>query len=298
MSPQWFIPVKAPVWKPNLQMLDDDGLRGSMVDVYDQIAGQRYDSLSFDCDVYADSFPALVRGCLGSTDTVTGTTAPYTHTIGLLNNTLSSQPPSYTGNYFDGADINQLAAAQLGDLVIKFNAAGLLTVTTNYISNPSTVITTTTNTPTTLEAIASWNCVVKLGGTAITKLVEGELDLKRGTKAIPAITGTQTMYQNWSGPLSTKGSKLVVIMESDAELTYFLNNSKGIALDLLFTDPGLNTVDFHMSTTAWAAGSKNNGKDWLEVDLEFFGLPNSTDIVAGGLSPIKVAITNAVSAAY
>jgi hypothetical protein len=277
-------------------MMLDSGLRGSMNVDYDQIAGQRYDKLGFDCDVYADSFPAFVRGVLGGADVKTGTTAPYTHTFNLLN-TGTGQPPSYTSVYFDGLDMNQLTQSQIDSLTLKFASDGLLTASVAYVCAASTIITTVTNTPTALEAAASWNVVVKVGGSAITRLVDGEIDLKRSTKPIPALTGTQAYYQNWAGPLETKGSKLTVIMESDAELTYFLNNTKGVTLDLLFTDPALNTVDFHVSATGWSTGKKNTGKDWVEVDLEFWGIPNSTDATSG-LAPIVIACTNSVATSY
>ena len=300
-APVYFVPIKSPAWDPTVNMMPDEGMRGQMVDGYDQIAGQRYDKFGFDCNVYADSFPAMVRGVLGSTDTKTGTGAPYTHTFGLLN-TGTGQPPSYTLNYFDALDINQLTQAQIDSLVVKFDSGGLLTASLAYVCNAGTIITTTTNTPTAVESVASWNCVVKLAGSTITRLVDGELDFKRGAKPIPAITGTQAYYQNFAGPLSTKGSKMTVIMESDAELNYYLQNTKSIALDLSFTDPALNTVDFHMSDLLWSVGKKNPGKDWMEVDLEFWGQPNATDTAAasggGALSPVVIAVTNSVSASY
>ena len=296
-SALYYIPVKSPAWEPQINEMLDSGLRGQMSVNYDQIAGLRYDKMGFDCDVYADSFGSFVRGALGSTDTVTGTTAPYTHTLGLLN-TGTGQPPSYTLDYFDGMEIQQLAASQVDSLTVKFDSGGLLTASLAYVCNPATIITTATNTPTALEAVAGWNCVVKVAGSAITKLVDGEIDFKRGTKPIPAIMGAATYYQNWAGPLDTAGSKLTVIMETDAELNYFLNNTKGTALDLKFTDPGTNTVDFHFSTVGWKVGKKNPGKDWIEVDLEWWGIPNSTDVVTGGggaLSPGTVTIVNSVA---
>jgi hypothetical protein len=299
-APAYFIPIKSPAWEPQINMMKDSGLRGQMSANYDQVAGLRYDKMGFDCGVYADSFPALVRGALGSTDGLVGTTAPYSHTFGLLN-TGTGQPPSYTIVYFDGLDMNQLVASQVDSLVVKFDSGSLMTATVAYVCNAAVPITTVTNTPTALEETAGWHCIVNVGGVPITRLVDGEIDYKRGTKPIPAITGLPGYYANWAGPLDTAGGKITVIMESDAELNYFLTNAKGTALDLKFTDPGLNTIDFHFSNTLWSSGKKNPGKDWGEVDLEWWAQPNSTDVVAGGggaLAPGTVTITNAVSAAY
>lgn len=299
VAPNVWIPAKSPQWTPNQTMLMDEGLRGSMVTQYDQIAGLRNDSLDFSCDVYGDTFGHLVRATLGSTDTVTGSAVPYTHKIGLLNNANSGQPPSYTLTYFDGNETVTIPAGQCDSLAIKFNATALVDVTTKFIGNPATAPgAAATPAFSTLEALPSWSVVTTLGGTAITKTVDGELDLKRNVKPIEALTGTQAPYRLWAGPLDCSG-KLTLVYESDTELNYFLTNAKGEALDLKFTDPaGTDSVEFHLSTPAWKTGKVNPGKDYIEVDLEYVGLPNATDAVAGGVSPITVSIINAIATAY
>lgn len=301
VAPTVTIPVKSPQWTPNITMIDDQGLRGSMVDMYDQIAGLRHDEMDFSCAVYMDTVGHLIRGVLGSTDTVTGTAAPYTHTIGLLNNAAAtgSQPPSYTITYFNGNEGIQMAAGQADSLNLKFNATALLDATVKYMTNPATIVASPVEAALgTIEAAPSWNCVASIGGTTITKTMDGEIDLKRNVKPIEAITGTQSPYRLWAGPLQTSG-KLTLVYESDTELQYYLSNTKGEALDLKFSDPSnADSIDFHLSTPAFKTGKINPGKDWIEVDLEFVGLPNSTDAVAGGVSPIKVQILNSQSTAY
>lgn len=291
-----FLPAKSPQWTPNITMLEDTGLRGSMVDIYDQVAGLRHDSMDWTMDVYADTFPALLRAILGSTDTITGTAAPYTHAIGLLN-TGDGQPPSYTIAYFDGNEEWQMPAGQGDELSVKFNATGLLEASCKFLANPAALGGADTPTFSTVEAAPSWDCVVTLGGTPITKTMDGSVDLKRGTKPIEAITGTQAPYRLWAGPLQTSG-KLTVVYESDTEFNYFTSNAKGEAVDVKFTDPASNTIELHLSTPAWKTGKKTNGKEWVEVELEFVGLPNSTDAVASGVAPIKTTVTNGVSTAY
>lgn len=292
----WYLPAKSPQWTPNIQMLDDTGIRGSMVDVYDQVAGIRHDTMDWTMDVYADTVPALFRAALGSADTVTGTTSPYTHSIGLLN-TGTGQPPSYTVAFFDGNEEWQIGGCQVDELGFKANATGLLEATVKMVGFPATQSGTDTPTFSTVEAAPSWDCVVSIGGTAITKTMDLSVDLKRGTKPIEAITGTQAPYAIWTGPLATSGM-LTVVYESDAEFNYFLTNAKGEALDAKFTDPAGNTVDLHLSTPAFKTGKKTAGKEWVEVELGFIGLPNATDAVAGGVSPVKATVVNTVSAAY
>jgi hypothetical protein len=78
-APQFWEPVKGPKYKPDLTMIPDDTLQGSMVAVYNQIPGMRYDSHGWDAYPYLDSFPVFLRAELGSADTLT--TAPTSTTL-------------------------------------------------------------------------------------------------------------------------------------------------------------------------------------------------------------------------
>jgi hypothetical protein len=69
--PTVWVPVMGPKYKPDLTLLPDETLQGSMVKIYDEIAGLRYDSHGWDSYPYLDSFPVLVRALLGSSDNVT-----------------------------------------------------------------------------------------------------------------------------------------------------------------------------------------------------------------------------------
>lgn len=79
VTPAFWVPVKAPKYKPDLTLIADNTLQGSMVENYDMIAGLRYDSHGWDSFPYLDSFPVLVRAELGSSDTIV--TAPTATTL-------------------------------------------------------------------------------------------------------------------------------------------------------------------------------------------------------------------------
>ena len=70
-APTYWIPVMGPKYKPDLKLLPDEGLRGSMVTLYDEIPGLRFDSHGWDQYPYLDSLPILLRALLGSKDTRT-----------------------------------------------------------------------------------------------------------------------------------------------------------------------------------------------------------------------------------
>jgi hypothetical protein len=78
LAPSYWFKVKAPKYKPDLTMIEDDTLQGSMVKVYETIPGLRYDSHSWDSFLYMDVMPLLAKFELGSTDTVTTATASTT----------------------------------------------------------------------------------------------------------------------------------------------------------------------------------------------------------------------------
>ena len=72
VNPVWWIPVDGPKYKPDISYLEDKALRGSMVEGYDWVPGQRFDSHGWDSYPYLDSFPNFLRGILGSADSQTG----------------------------------------------------------------------------------------------------------------------------------------------------------------------------------------------------------------------------------
>jgi hypothetical protein len=78
VAPVYWFKVKAPKYKPDLTMIEDDTLQGSMVKVYETIPGLRYDSHAWDSFLYMDVLPLLAKLELGSSDTVQAATAAVT----------------------------------------------------------------------------------------------------------------------------------------------------------------------------------------------------------------------------
>lgn len=78
VAPAYWIPVKSPKYKPDLTLIPDETLQGSMVAVYNLVPGMRYDSHGWEAPPYLDTFPVFVRAELGSTDTVTAAPAATT----------------------------------------------------------------------------------------------------------------------------------------------------------------------------------------------------------------------------
>ena len=78
-APDYWLPVMAPKYAPDIKYLPDQTLQGSMVDIYDQIPSLRMDTHGWDSYPYLDTLPVYVRACLGSEDHLTA--APGSTTL-------------------------------------------------------------------------------------------------------------------------------------------------------------------------------------------------------------------------
>lgn len=295
-APTYWIPVKTPKITPTITEVNDDGLRGSAVAVYDQIPTVRHDEYTFTCAAYVDTLPALMRALLGSTDTITGTTPTFTHTISLLNNdpTDGNQPPSYTFFDYDGYTLRTLPGGQIDEVSFKFTATGLVEVTVKVFAMPYTAGGAVPATAfTAVEAAPAWSCTTSLNSVSTTPIVDGSLSFKRNVKPIH-ILGQQAPFRLWAGELDSSG-QLTVINQNDAEQSLYLN---GTAFPLALTfNPPTSTGDsfkFTMSHVKAKAASQDRGSDGLIVTvLDLLPLPNATDAGSGGVAPVQfVAVTS------
>ena len=118
------VPVKSPKYKPDLKLIPDDTLQGSMVSTYDEIRGLRYDSHGWDSFPYLDTFPIFLMAELGSSDTV-GTAATAT--------TLSAA--SAAGS----STITTTTALSVGDWVVIGSGS---TLETHHVKSVATDVAT------------------------------------------------------------------------------------------------------------------------------------------------------------
>lgn len=300
VAPTIFVPSKSPKITPVLTENDDDGLRGSMVKVYNQIPTVRHDTYDFTCDAYLDTLPNLIRGILGGPDAVTGVAPNFTHTFSLLNNdALGNQPPSYTLSDYDGFSLRQITAAQIDEVALKFTATGLVDCTVKALGN-AFVTNAVVPAPSfsTVEAAPAWKTTAMVNGVPLGTIIDGTLTLKRGVKPIDTL-GQQNPYRLWAGPLDIMAT-LNVINTNDAELNYYLNNTV-IPINLSFTSPSSvgYSFGFDLNTCKVKTGAQSRGSnEMIETAISIQPLPNATDATAGGVSPVRFTAVNAQSAVF
>ena len=243
------------------------------------------------------SYPVINAQTSGSA--VTGLS---THAFSLLNNSVSTanQPPSMTISDFAGeTNWRQLTAAQLDGLNIQGSAEALPKATLNWFANPAVApASNPTASYTGAESPAGWTATLAIGGTAIPYVVSYEVDMKRGVKPISAITGTQQYWQYFASMLACS-MKMTVLEDTNSTWLNAFENGTTETIDLTIYDIQSGwAINFHNSKAKFTTGELDRSKEWLEVPLDVALLPNATDALAGGVSPLQVTVANAHAMAY
>lgn len=304
-----YIPTMDPHITPTLTWLNDPAFRASPVENYDQVPGTRHDEVDFKCYLYNDTFPVVLKGILGSTDTVTGA-GPYVHTIGLLNApTTGSQPPSYSICLFDAADAYVISGSQADQLDLSFGASTLIEATTKYKGNPWTTPTTSAGAPFTsltfgsIVAAPAWDTTVSIAASQNWNVQDGKLTIMRKTEPIFTL-GQQGPNPVFAGTCEVKGSFTIVVnsnadpFSTGASPTSLVRNQQ--ALVVTFNDPNSATptsLALTMTKAQFENVKRSSSKSFVELTVDFVAVANATDAISG-YSPIKTVTTNSVSAAY
>jgi hypothetical protein len=299
VAPTDFIPVAKDSLKPVdiIDPLYDTGLRGSNVVNYNYIQGRTRSTFDFGGAVFADTIGYGIAGVLGAVAT-TGASAPYTHTISLLNSLTSdvdTQPISYTLTDFYAVDVRSYPGCQFSDFSLKFNADGMLEYDAKTTGWESSLVADPTPTFSTILPTPVWRGTVSIGGSTVATAMEGSIEMTRGVTPIYGISNTQNPYQVFLGALEVTGS-IKFVMENDSQLLNFLNDTQpAIVLNWAY-GTGATAVQIQATITkgAYTAAMIERGDDFVSVAIELNAQANTTDDGAsGGFAPIKWVLQNA-----
>ena len=299
VAPTDFIPVAKDSLKPVdvIDPLYDTGLRGSNVVNYNYIQGRTRSTFDFGGAVFADTIGYGIAGLLGEVAT-TGVSAPYTHTISLLNSLTSgtdTQPISYTLTDFYAVDVRSYPGCQFSDFSLKFNADGMLEYDAKTTGWQSSTVADPTPTFSTVLPTPVWRGTVSIGGSAVATAMEGTIEMKRNVTPIYGISNTQNPYQVFLGALEVTGN-IKFVMENDDQLVAFLTNTQpAIVLNWAYGS-GATEVQIQATLTkgAYTAATIERGDDFVSVAIELNAQANTTDDGAsGGFAPIKWVLKNA-----
>ena len=299
VAPTDFIPVAKDSLKPQdiVDPLYDTGLRGSNVLNYAYIQGRTRSTVDFGGAVFADTVGYGIAGLLGSVAT-TGASAPFTHTISLKNSLTSDvdvQPISYTLTDFYAVDVRSYPGCQFSDFSLKFNADGMLEYDTKTTGWASSTVSDPTPSFSAILPTPVWRGTVSIGGAQVSTAMSGNIDMSRPVTPVYGISNTQNPYQVFLGPLEVTG-KITFLMETDAELTRFLNNTQpAIVLNWSY-GAGATAVQIQatISKGAYTAAMIERGEDFVQVSIDLNGQSTTTDAGStGGFAPIKWVLQNA-----
>jgi len=303
-APTVWIPVDAPKYKSTITPLKDKNLRGAMAETYEQQQGMRSDELGYKTNFYMDSVYQHFLALLGNPDTITGTGDPYTHKTALYNGsgTNAAQPPSYTLFWIDAAGkAQQIPGAIVSSLKLMYPADGVITMDVQWIGLPAATITPPTNTPTSNKPMPAWNSTVTLGGVASSKYSALDITYARQTEVIKTITGSQTPFAVFGGPVSVTGALTGVFQNaaSDVDWTNYLSNNQPV-LTVKSAPSGDAThyIQLQHSKVAYDLTEVTGTNKWMEVKATVEALANSTDALSGSFSPAQVTFLSAQSTAY
>jgi hypothetical protein len=304
VAPTFYLPLTKFDPADNQRWLDDLGWRGSMATEYGEVAGVLSSDIDLGGNVVADTIPWALASILGGVGTV-GASAPFTHTISLLNSG-DGQGPSYTlTDYYgrtDATPSRQYAGARFGELTLKADAEGIFTWEGKAAAIGSIPIAKPTAAWTAVTFEPAWEGTCTIGGSLQTILESFEITIARQQSVIFNIDGNAAPYQIHQGKLNVKG-KLTTIMETDVEFARFEGASKALTSLVLDYTHGaaaaLVEVKLQMTQVQYVAPTKFvRGKEYVQVEIEFVGIANATDVGASaGLSPILATVQNALPAA-
>jgi hypothetical protein len=170
--------------------------------------------------------------------------------------------------------------------------------TVNWFGNAAIVPTPPTPSFSAAQAPPGWSVVVAIGGAQVAYVVNWNVDLKRQVKPIAAITGTQAYYQYFASALLAT-AKITVLEDPSATWLAAYEAGTTETLDITLNDVQNGwAFNIHSSKARFTSGEVDRSKEWVEVPLELQLLPNSTDALAGGVSPVALTAANAVTTVY
>jgi hypothetical protein len=303
--PTVWIPVDSPKYARKTSALKDQALRGVMSTTFGQVQGMSYTELGYKTYVYGDSVFQHFLAALGGTDTVSGTTAPYTHKASVYNTTDAThqaQPTSWTGFLYQAdGKVKQIPGLVLADLKLTIKANETPTLDVQWQGMPSTDITAPTNTPSTSQMMPPWTASVNIGGSQANQYTGVTVDIKRNTKPVPVLNGSQSPLGIYGGPVTVTGTFDAVYQgTTDYDLGAFIANTQpALSVSIYSQGDATHPLTLQMSKVAYdSADPQPSNTDWLTIQSAWEAISNATDALDAKLSPIQVSLLNTVVTAF
>jgi hypothetical protein len=244
-----------------------------------------------------------------SAQAVTPIQGPYTYVWSLLNSG-SGQPLSHTLTHFLGptatSGARQYPGACMSDMSFAIKpATALFTWSGNLTAYPSAAAgSQPTANGTGILPIAAWQTKVGIGGpasggTLLTTPGDITIDLKRELEAYYTSQGSQSPYIIQRGGLSCTGKIMFPAVPDESSLLYMLNNTQPqlqVVVSNGLSGTALITIQFDIQVAAFTTSEDDTSKPAVAYQDGFKAVFNTTNAGgSGGLSPLKISVTNNVA---
>jgi hypothetical protein len=284
VAPVYFVPFKDVKPDNVINYIKDQGIRGAMAETYNVMQGTRKSTFEVSGEVFPDSIGLFALAMLG-TDTVAGSSAPYTHKIQLSR---TSQPVSLTHSYYDGTNVKSFPGHMAEELSFKWAANAALEYTFKSEGKYFTAGTSATPAPTSTVPILSWQFKATLNNNQTFNLVGFDVTFKRKLYIQFPAYDSQDVNAIIAGGLEVTG-KATFDKADDTELNYYLQNTQP---SLVLTGTQATTGYQFVIQMSKAAFIKDaiTAKEVVQGDTEFECIDNTTD---GG--PALLQLVNSVA---
>jgi hypothetical protein len=207
----------------------------------------------------------------------------------------SSTPlPTYSLTYFDTVSYVSCSYARFGQLQIKIDPKGAVTLSTKATSFPSVTASSVSETYSTYDPLLGWSWNLTNAGASSTRGKSLDATIKRAVEAIESSDGTQTPREVFAGALEYDAT-LKAIFENSTDLNLFLSNTQ-LPLTASMQQPltrGGQSLTLTASKTVWHKGKRDMAGSYAQADFSVSGIWNSTD---GGA--VQAVLLNWQTTAY
>ncbi|GGH93745.1 phage tail tube protein [Arthrobacter liuii] len=227
------------------------------------------------------------------------TTAASLHKTSVLN---VGTPPSYTGFlYMADTKVKQIPGLVIASLKIGIKANELPSMDISWLGMPSTTINAPANTPSVVPPMPPFTANIKVGGASLGKYSDASITIKRGSKAIPVLNGTQSPLAIYAGEVTVTGTLGAIFQgTADNDLTNLLTNGQPtLAVSINPQNDGAHPLTLQCSKIAYeTADPAPASSGWMTISSNFEAIANATDALDGNLSPIQAILSTTSSTAY
>lgn len=202
--------------------------------------------------------------------------------------------PTYSLTIYDTTQTLSCSYCRLSDLQMKIDPKGAVTMSLKYISFPSVVQSTQSETFSTYDPLLGWSWNMTNAGGASTRGLSFDATVKRATEAIASSDGTQTPREVFAGPIEADGT-YKAIFENQTDLNLYLNYTQTAATAALAqpVPRGGQSLSITMSKSGWYKGKRDFGGAYVQADFSLSGIYNTTD---GGA--VQATLKNYQTSAY